>query len=134
MSEKQPPKIVIRDTDCMNRINDQLDKAPLVNFEGFDAKALMNYQFRDTRKEKWRSKRGCIVSMKAPDMPLADYRMNQTGTDQPFEDGFENLGLKIYRKRMPERELTNTEFNRYTKMTTRAEEIISKSTIGSIRK
>ena len=81
----------------------------------------MNYQFRDTTKENWRSKRGCIVSMKVPDMPMADYRMNQTGTDTPFEDGFENLGLAIYRKRVPERELTNTEFNRYTKTSTRDE-------------
>ena len=60
--------------------------------------------------------------------------MNQTGTDTPFEDGFKALGYSHYRKRIPERELTSTEFNRYDKTSTREVAFLGKDVVGSIRK
>ena len=104
------------------------------NFEPFDAKALMNHKFRETEKKQWKTKRGYVVSMKAPDLPLREYQMNQTGTDTPFEDGFKALGYSHYRKRIPERELTSSEFKRYDKTSTREVAFLGKDIVGSIRK
>ena len=93
----------------------------------------MNYKFRDTEKSLWQTKRGCVVSMKAPDMPPKEFRMNQTGTDQPFEDGLKELGYSHYRKRVPGRELTSTEFKRHGRSSTRDEAFSVKYMVGSLR-
>lgn len=75
-AETQPPKIVVKEHDGQKRIVEQLERAPQNTFEPFDAKAFMNYKFRDTQKSQWKTKRGCVVAMKAPDMPLKEFRMN----------------------------------------------------------
>ena len=78
-----------------------------MSFEPFDTFAFANHKFRDSDKKKWQNKRGFTPSGTAPAMKQSQRLMNQTGTDQPYNDGFKVLGHSHYRKRSLDKELSS---------------------------
>lgn len=71
--ENQQPfvRMASMPNDCA-RIQDVINERFTVDFEPFDAKALLNHKFREEDQTKWKNTRGFHKTMKAAELKPSD--------------------------------------------------------------
>ena len=120
-TEKQTP--FMRTTSIQNdatRIQDIINDRFKVDFEPFDAKALLNHKFREECPAQWRNSKGFTKTMKTEKIGPKDKLTSIISTAEPFVNSLDHMGmLLLQRNRDKTKETSNKPFNTNLKEETR---------------
>ena len=85
----------MRNTSIKNdacRIQDVINDRFKVDFEPFDAKALLNHKFREENPLQWRNSAGFTKTMKTTQLLPSEKLTSVLSTAEPFVNSLDHVG------------------------------------------
>ena len=110
------------------RIQDVINDRFRVDFEPFDAKAMLNHKFRDENPQQWRNSVGFAKTMKNEKVKPQEKLTSVLSTAEPFINSLDHMGqLLLSRKRNPSKETSSVPFDLNLKAEPREQAYLSKT-------